>query len=62
MEESLMRLSAPSFIVFLISIICAVLALLPIFGIAVVALPISSFWLMTIAWGLMTAGVLFRGI
>lgn len=57
-----MRLSAPSFIVFLISIICAVLALLPIFGIAVVALPISSFWLMTIAWGLMTAGVLFRGI
>lgn len=57
-----MRLSAPSFIVFLISIICAVLALLPIFGIAVVALPISGFWLMTIAWGLMTAGVLFRGI
>lgn len=57
-----MRLTAPSFIVFLISIICAVLALLPVFGIAVVALPISTFWMMTIAWGLMTAGVLFRGM
>ena len=57
-----MRLTAPSFIVFLISVICAVLALLPVFGIAVVTLPISTFWLMTIAWGLMAAGVLFRGV
>ena len=57
-----MRLTAPSFIIFLISVICAVLALLPIFGIAVVALPVSGFWMMTIAWGLMTAGVLFRGM
>jgi hypothetical protein len=57
-----MRLTAPSFIIFLISIICAVLALLPVFGIAVVALPISTFWMMTIAWGLMTAGVMFRGM
>jgi hypothetical protein len=57
-----MRLTAPSFIIFLISVICAVLGLLPIFGIAVVALPVSGFWMMTIAWGLMTAGVLFRGL
>ena len=57
-----MRLTAPSFIVFLISVICAVLALLPVFGVVVVAVPISTFWLMTIAWGLMTAGVLFRGM
>ena len=57
-----MRLTAPSFIVFLLSIICAVLAFLPVFGIAVVALPISTFWMMTIAWGLMTAGVMFRGM
>lgn len=61
-HEDSMRLTAPSFIVFLISIICAVLALLPVSGIAVVALPISTFWMMTIAWGLMTAGVLFRGM
>lgn len=57
-----MRLSAPSFIIFLISVICSVLALLPVFGIAVVTLPISSFGLMTIAWSLMAAGVLFRGL
>jgi hypothetical protein len=57
-----MRLTAPTFIVFIISVICAVLALLPVLGVAVVALPISTFWLMTIAWGVMTAGVLFRGI
>ncbi|MEE4188006.1 MAG: hypothetical protein V2I76_06110 [Roseobacter sp.] len=57
-----MRLSAPSFIVFLLSVICAALALLPVVGIALVALPISGFWLMTLAWGLMTAGVLLRGL
>jgi hypothetical protein len=57
-----MRLTAPSFIIFLMSVIFAVLALLPVFGIAVVALPVSGFWMMTIAWGLMTAGVLFRGV
>lgn len=57
-----MRLSAPSFIVFLLSVVCAVLALLPVLGIAVIALPLSGFWLMTLAWGLMTAGVLFRGL
>lgn len=57
-----MRLTAPTFVVFLISLICGVLALLPVLGIAVVALPISTFWLMTIAWGLLLAGVLFRGV
>lgn len=57
-----MRLSAPSLIVFLLSIVCGVLALLPLLGITAVAVPLSSFWLMTLAWGLMTAGVLFRGM
>lgn len=57
-----MRLTPPSFVIFVISLICAVFALLPVLGIAVVALPVSSFWLMTIAWSLMTAGVLFRGV
>ena len=57
-----MRLTAPTFIVFVISLICAVLALLPVLGVAVVAVPISGFWLMTIAWGMLLAGVLFRGV
>lgn len=29
----------------------------PVFGIAVFVLPISEFWLMTAAWGLLAAGV-----
>lgn len=57
-----MRLTPPSVILFLISAACGVLALLPMFGVAVVALPISGFWLMAAAWGLLTAGVLFRGL
>lgn len=57
-----MRLTAPTFIVFIISLLCAVLTLLSVFGIVSVALPVSSFWMMTIAWGLLTAGVLFRGM
>ena len=57
-----MRLSAPTFIVFLISLICGVLAILPVLGLAVVSLPIAGFWLMTIAWGLLLAGVLFKGV
>jgi len=60
-KERNMRLTPPSFIIFLISIICGVLALLPVAGIALVALPLSAFWLMTIAWGLLIIGVLFRG-
>lgn len=57
-----MRLTAPTFIIFVISVICGALSLLSVFGIAVVVLPVSAFWMMTIAWGLMTAGVLFRGV
>lgn len=56
-----MRLTPPSFVIFSLSTIFGVLALLPVAGIALVALPLSAFWLMTIAWGLMIIGVLFRG-
>lgn len=57
-----MRLTRPSTVIFIISVVCGVLALLPVLGVAVVALPITSFWMMTIAWALMTAGVMFRGM
>jgi hypothetical protein len=36
------------------------LALLPSVGIALMTLPLSAFWLMTAAWGLLIIGVLFR--
>ena len=57
-----MRLTRPTIIVFLISLICGVLALLAVLGIVPISLPISAFWLMTVAWGLLTAGVLLRGL
>lgn len=58
--EPPLRLTPPSFAIFLVSVICGVIALLRVFGIVAVAVPVSNFWLMTLAWGLMTIGVLFR--
>ena len=66
-----MRLTRPTIIVFLISLICGVLALLAVriahathnnVLASLISLPISAFWLMTVAWGLLTAGVLLRGL
>ena len=59
-----MRLTRPTIIVFLISLICGVLALLAVESAdqRSISLPISAFWLMTVAWGLLTAGVLLRGL
>ena len=54
-----MRRSRPSLIIFVASVICAILAVLPLVGINVLALPIPSFGLMTLAWALMAAGVVF---
>ena len=54
-----MRRSRPSLIIFVASVICAILAVLPMIGISVVVVPISSFGLMTLAWALMAAGVVF---
>ena len=56
-----MRLTASACIVFAISLTCAALALVPVFGV-VVALPVSGFLLMTIALGLPTTGALLKGV
>ena len=53
-----MRRSRPSLTIFIASFVCGVLALLPLVGVNLVALPISSLGWMTIAWGLLMAGVL----
>ena len=57
-----MRLTAPSFIILAISLACGLFALLRVFGVVLITLPISGFWLMTIAWGLLVFGVLFRKV
>lgn len=56
-----MNLSAPTQIIFLISLAIAVLAILSALGIFSI-IPIASVWLAVIAWGVLTAGTLLKGI
>lgn len=55
-----MRLSAPSFIVFLISLVLALWATLPLLGVTVPASGLSAFWKLLIAYAILMLGVLFR--
>lgn len=56
-----MNLSAPTMIVFVISLVIAVLGLLAGLGIFSI-IPLSSFWIMTIAYVVLLAGTLFKGV
>lgn len=56
-----MRLSAPTIIVFLISIVIAILGVLAGLGIFAI-IPISAFWLVTIAYVVLAVACLFKGI
>ncbi|MCO5132952.1 MAG: hypothetical protein M9908_01110 [Phyllobacteriaceae bacterium] len=56
-----MSLSAPTTVVFIISVIIAIIGLLA--GLAIIpGLPISAFWIMVIAWVVLAAGCLFKGM
>ncbi len=60
-----MRLSAPKFIIWLIALILAALAILSKFiGIPVIGGFVRQydFWVMTAAYGLLLLGTLFRGL
>ena len=56
-----MNLSAPTMIVFIISVVIAILGVLAALGILAI-LPIPSVWIMTIAYVVLAAGALFKGI
>ncbi len=56
-----MRLSAPTILVFLISLVAAVLGILSGLGIVAV-IPLSAFWLLTIGYAVLALGCLFKGI
>jgi len=56
-----MNLSAPTMIVFIISLVVAVLAALAAAGIFAI-IPIASVWLMAIAYVVLAAGCLFKGV
>ena len=53
-----MNLSAPTMIVFIISLVLALVGLFGSFAI----IPVSGFWLMTVAYIVLAAGCLLKGI
>ena len=56
-----MRLTPPTKLIFTVTLIIAAVALLSAFGV-LSFLPISAFWLMTIAYGLLVLAVIFKGL
>lgn len=57
-----MELSAPTRIVFIIAVAIAVISLLPVIGIPLGALGAWSYWLLLVAFIVLAAGNLLRGI
>ena len=55
-----MNLSAPTQIVFIIALIVAIIALLMFFGV-ITFIPISAFWVMTIAYVVLAGACLIKG-
>lgn len=55
-----MKLSAPTTVLFVISVVIALLALLAALSVLVV-IPIQSVWLMAIAYAVLAVGCLFKG-
>lgn len=56
-----MNLSAPTMIVFIISLVIAALGLLAALGIFSI-IPVASVWIMTVAYAVLLAGVLLKGV
>ena len=56
-----MKLSAPTQVVFLIAVIVAIIALLMFLGVLAM-IPVSSFWVMTIAFVILAGGCLLKGV
>lgn len=55
-----MKLSAPKFAVFLVSVIIAAIGFLAVIG-NVSIVPVPAFWLMAIAYVVLAVGCLIRG-
>ena len=60
-KDNSMNLSAPTMIVFVISLVIAALGILAALGIFSI-LPIASVWIVTIAYAVLLAGVLLKGV
>ena len=56
-----MELSAPTIIVFVISVVIAAIGLAAGLGL-LAALPVSAFWIMAVAYAVLAVGCLFKGL
>ena len=56
-----MKFSAPSVLIFLISLVIAVVAALEAMG-TIAVIPLASVWIMGIAYAVLAAGCLFKGV
>lgn len=56
-----MNLSAPTTVVFIISVVIAILGVLAALG-TLAGIPLASVWIMTIAYVVLAAGCLMRGL
>jgi len=61
MRRLKMKFSAPSVLVFVISLVIAVVAALTAMG-SVAFIPLASVWIMAIAYAVLAAGCLFKGV
>jgi predicted membrane channel-forming protein YqfA (hemolysin III family) len=60
-QEVFMTLSAPTMVVFIISLVLALLGVLA--GLAVIpALPVAAFWIVVIGYIVLAAGCLLKGV
>ncbi|WP_265518708.1 hypothetical protein [Nitratireductor luteus] len=57
-----MRLSAPTGIVFILSVILAILSVLPVLGISVPVVAAYSYWVLAAAFAILAAGNLLKGL
>lgn len=57
-----MQLSAPTFVVFLIAVVLAVVSLLPAVGVTLGALGAYNYWLLLAGFVVLAAGNLLKGV
>lgn len=56
-----MKFSAPSVLIFVISLVIAVIGVLTALG-SIAFIPLASVWIVAIAYAVLAAGCLFKGV
>lgn len=56
-----MNLNAPTQMIFIVAVVLAIIALVGYLVPTIAIIGVYSFWIMTVAFVVLTAGVLFRG-